>query len=39
MTYVEKISIYYDTINCVKHVVATEPKRIYGKDILLLYIR
>ena len=30
MTYVEKISIYYDTINCVKRVVATEPERIYG---------
>ena len=30
MTYVEKISIYYYTMNCVKRLVATEPERIYG---------
>lgn len=35
MTYVQ--TIYYDTINCVKRIIATEPERIYGKDSSIVY--
>lgn len=37
MTYVVLKGFLYDSIDCVKHAVATEPGKVYRKDSSFLF--
>ena len=38
MTYVVLKGFLYDSIDCVKHAVATEPGKVYRKDSSFLLV-